>query len=304
MRYHDAAAFRQALEWRLKDRVAGDGARLARDRKRVAFDRLLARLVAVAADAWVLKGGFALDLRLTERARATKDIDLDWQQPDDELLDTLLDAADYDLGDFFVFRIEQAGPPEDRLGGSRRFRVSASLAGREFESFLLDIGFRASSISGVDRLTTPDLLAFAEVPPVTVPAIPLEVQVAEKLHAYTRIYHAARPSSRTKDLVDLILIAELASLNAVALMRAIEITFAIRGTHPVPESLPAPPLEWGQPFAALAGTVGILTDLGRGHDIAAEFLNPILNGEIPNGIWSTQKQQWIRPEAGEPGISR
>lgn len=130
MRYRAAAAFRQALERRLNERAAGEGARLARDRKRVVFDRLLARLVAVAADAWVLKGGFALDLRLTERARVTKDIDLDWQQPDDELLDTLLDAADHDIGDFFTFRIERAGPPEDRLGGSRRFRVSASLSSR------------------------------------------------------------------------------------------------------------------------------------------------------------------------------
>jgi hypothetical protein len=39
MRYRDATAFRQALEERLKIRAQGDGARLARDRKRVAFDR-------------------------------------------------------------------------------------------------------------------------------------------------------------------------------------------------------------------------------------------------------------------------
>lgn len=103
------------------------GAHLARDRKWVAFDRLLSRLVAVAADRWLLKGGFALDLRLTERARATKDTDLDWRDRDDELLDTLLAAADHDVGDFFTFRIERAGPPEDQLGGSCRVRVSAPL---------------------------------------------------------------------------------------------------------------------------------------------------------------------------------
>jgi hypothetical protein len=57
-----------ALEQRLRDR-APDGASLARDRKRVAFDRLLARLVTVAEGRWVLKGGFALDLRLDARAR-------------------------------------------------------------------------------------------------------------------------------------------------------------------------------------------------------------------------------------------
>jgi hypothetical protein len=67
VRYRDATAFRQALEERLKTRAQGDGARLARDRKRVVFDRLLARLLAVAPGQWLLKGGFALELRLTGR---------------------------------------------------------------------------------------------------------------------------------------------------------------------------------------------------------------------------------------------
>ncbi|MGQ0717919.1 MAG: nucleotidyl transferase AbiEii/AbiGii toxin family protein [Pseudonocardiales bacterium] len=295
MRYRDAAAFRQALERRLKERTAGVGAHLARDRKRVAFDRLLARLLAVAADRWLLKGGFALDLRLTERARATKDIDLDWgRDREDELLDTLLDAADHDAGDFFTFRIERAGPPQDQLGGSRRFSVSASLAGREFETFLLDIGFRVISTQGVEALTTPDLLAFAGLPPVTVPALPLETQVAEKLHAYTRSYADAQPSSRTKDLVDLVLISELANLDATSLQRAIQETFTVRGTHPVPEALPPPPQDWSAPFGELARTVGIPTDLAVGFAAAAQLLDPILNGRLPNGTWDFDKRQWAQ----------
>jgi hypothetical protein len=141
MKYSDAPAFRQALEQRLKRRTGGDGASLARDRKRVAFDRLLARLQAVAAGQWLLKGGFALDLRLVDRARTTKDIDIDWQATSNALLETLIDASDYDAGDFFTFTIERSGVPDDRVGGSHRFRVTASLAGRPFETFLLDVGF-------------------------------------------------------------------------------------------------------------------------------------------------------------------
>lgn len=294
MRYRDAAAFRQALEQRLKERAAGAGAHLARDRKRVAFDRLLARLVVVAADRWLLKGGFALDLRLTERARATKDIDLDWRDGEDVLLDTLLDAAAHDAGDFFAFHIERASPLGDQLGVSHRFRVSASLAGREFETFLLDIGFLAIPTEKVEPLTTPDLLAFAGVPPVTVPALPLEIQVAEKLHAYTRTYADAQPSSRVKDLVDLVLISELANLDATTLRRAIQVTFSVRGTHPVPEVLPPPPTDWSTPFGELAKTVGIRTDLVAGHTAAAELLDPILNSRLSNGTWSIEKRQWTR----------
>lgn len=109
MRYGDAAAFRQALEDRLRRRAAGVGVRVARDRKRVAFDRFLARPTAVAPERWLLKGGFALELRLVDRAGATKDIDLAWRDGHVDVLDVLLDAADHDAGDFFAFTVDHAG---------------------------------------------------------------------------------------------------------------------------------------------------------------------------------------------------
>jgi predicted nucleotidyltransferase component of viral defense system len=292
VRYGDGGAFRQALEQRLKTRVGEDGARLARDRKRVAFDRLLARLAAVAPDQWVLKGGFALDLRLADRARATKDVDLDWQAGETELLDTLLEVAERDVGDFFSFTIERTGPPRDRLAGSRRFRVGATLAGRPFESFLLDIGFRDGPTEGVETLKTPDLLSFADIEPVTVRVVSLELQIAEKLHAYTRTDEEKRPSTRPKDLVDLSLIAELSTLDATRLKKTINTTFANRATNQLPRSLPPPPEEWRTPFRLLAQAVGVADDLGAGHATAATLLNPILSGKIERGLWNPDAQAW------------
>jgi hypothetical protein len=81
MRYSSGIAFRQALEQRLKIRAAGQEARLVRDRKRVAFDRLLARLAATAPDRWLLKGGFALDLRLATDSRFSPSSLLDSSRP-------------------------------------------------------------------------------------------------------------------------------------------------------------------------------------------------------------------------------
>ncbi len=46
--------FARPLSTRLGERAAGMGTHLAQDRAPVAFDRLLARLVAVAADRWLL----------------------------------------------------------------------------------------------------------------------------------------------------------------------------------------------------------------------------------------------------------
>ncbi|WP_177238774.1 nucleotidyl transferase AbiEii/AbiGii toxin family protein [Pseudonocardia ammonioxydans] len=265
-----------------------------RNRKHVAFDRLLARLAATAPDRWLLKGGYALDLRLRSGARTTKDVDLDWREVDEELLDTLFDAAEHDMGDYFIFSVERRAHPADRLEGSQRFLVSVSLAGREFETFPLDIAVRAEPIIAYDTLTTADLLGFADVAPVQVPAIRLERQIAEKLHAYTRTYEGDRHSSRTKDLVDIVLIADLESLDAAALRDAIERTFATRGTHPLPQAVPAPPAEWSPPFRELAAAVGLPTDLAAAHTVAVQLLEPVLDGRISSGTWDTEKRRWTR----------
>lgn len=301
MRYADAAAFRMALEQRLKDRADGDGAHLARDRKRVAFDRLLVRLQGVGKGRWLLKGGFALDLRLAARARSTKDIDIEWRAEESELLDTLLDAADYDSGDYFVFGIERAGVPEDRLGGSHRFRVSATLAGRPFETFLLDVGIRADEPIDSETLHTDDLLGFAEIDPVEVAAVTLELQTAEKLHAYTRTYEGERPSTRVKDLVDLALIAELSSLDAGDLRRQVENVFSLRATHPAPSHVPLPPADWATPFRRLAEEVGAPAKLEDGQRDAAALLDPVLSGDVTAGTWDPHDRRWIEDNATRKG---
>ncbi len=243
MRYASAVAFRRALEDRLKVLAIADPTRLARDHKRIAYDRMLARLVATAPGDWVLKGGFAMDLRLRDRARTTKDVDLAWHAEDDALTDALLDAAATDLGDHFVISLERTDAQPD-LGGSHRFHVAVSLAGRPFESFLLDVGTYDDPVAGYETLTTPDLLGFAGVAPVTVPALPLATQVAEKLHAYTRTYEGGRPRTRTKDLIDLALVAALFPLDAHELRTAIDTVFARRATHQPPDALPTPPPTW------------------------------------------------------------
>jgi hypothetical protein len=77
-RYATAAAFRRALEDRLQDIAGKENVDLQRLRRQVAFDRLLARLFQAAqprALAWVLKGGYAMELTI-KAARTTKDIDL------------------------------------------------------------------------------------------------------------------------------------------------------------------------------------------------------------------------------------
>ena len=73
MRYESGGAFRMALEVRLRAESLDTNVPLARLRKTVAFDRLLARMMnADQGDRWLLKGGLALQVRMSEGARTTK----------------------------------------------------------------------------------------------------------------------------------------------------------------------------------------------------------------------------------------
>ena len=120
MKYRDAAAFRDALEQRLNNRSREVRTSLARLRKQVVFDRLLARLVQVAPGRWVLKGALALDFRLGRRARATKDMDLGRSDEEESATADLIAAASADLGDFFSFSVEGVRQITGEGEGARR----------------------------------------------------------------------------------------------------------------------------------------------------------------------------------------
>jgi hypothetical protein len=233
-RYPTAGAFRMALYERLRQTATVKGESwLIHQRKLITFDRLMARLLIAAPDRWILKGAVALDFRLGDRARTTRDLDLAHQADAEAATNDLLSAQAVDLGDFFTFQIERTEGLGIAADGAVRYRVRAEIDGRRFEEITLDIGFAYPIELHSDLLRGPDLLGFAGISPIEVPALPLELHVAEKLHAYTRDY-GGRQSSRVKDLVDLVLISSTAEFEAVRLRHAIDLTFTSRNTQVVP----------------------------------------------------------------------
>jgi hypothetical protein len=278
MRYESAAGFRQALEERLGTRARASSASLVRLRKTVVFERLLARLAVAAPGRWVLKGGLALDFRLRDRSRTTKDMDMVRHDDEDAAVADLIEATATDLGDFFAFSVEGRTLIREDDGGGVRCRVRVELASRLFENVVVDTGFTDPLGWDPDLVRGSDLLAFAGIAPVEVPVIPLEQQVAEKVHAYTRSY-GSQPSSRVRDLVDLVLIGRSVTLDGTRLRAALRGTFEGRRQHPVPGSLPRPPASWAVAYRKLATEVGLAPDLADGHRAAAALLDPILGGE-------------------------
>lgn len=290
MRYETAASFRSALEDRLKNQTP-DVNRLAYLRKQVVFERFLARLVEVAPDRFVLKGALGLDFRGGGRGRTTKDMDLGSAEEEEAVTEDVLAAAELDLEDYFVFRVERVGIQESASGKTVRYRMKAELAGREFDTVLLDVGLDEKPLWEPDRFETPGLLDFADLAPVSVPALSLEQQIAEKLHAYTRVYEGGHRSSRVKDLIDILAIAARHSVRADRLAEATEIIFARRGTHDVPSSLPELPDSWSRSIARLLEEASMPSDSNTALENAVRFLQPVLSGSA-KGTWSPGKGKW------------
>jgi hypothetical protein len=292
MKYKSSAAFRQALEQRLLDRSRATGTSLVRLRKAVVFDRLLARLMIAAPGRWVLKGALALDFRLGERTRTTKDMDLIRNDSEEAATTDMIGAQAIRLDDFFNFNIEKIGPPgQDLESAAMRYHVIAELGGRRFEDVIVDIAFSDPLRWEPEKIIGPDLLEFAGIKPIEVAVLPLEQHVAEKVHAYTRTYSGGRASSRAKDLVDIVLVKRSMALHADSLRAALVGVFDKRHQQPLPNKLPPPPRDWAVPYRKLANDVGIVPELRSGYIEAVALLDPILAGNA-RGKWDPKLGRW------------
>jgi hypothetical protein len=145
---------------------------LNRLRRQVSFDRLLARLFRDAAPPWLLKGGYALELRY-KAARSTVDIDLTVQSisvsagedPNQIVREMLQNASDVSLGDWFEFTF--GAPIMDLTAapyGGARYPVEARMDERIFARFHLDAGIGDVVSPPVDAIICRDWLGFAGIP--------------------------------------------------------------------------------------------------------------------------------------------
>lgn len=283
-RYASATAFRVALESRLKVLAQAEGLDLQRLRRQVAFDRLLGRLFAEPEAPWLLKGGYAMELRLNT-ARTTRDIDLalrrlpvasaDWEANVPDVLESLREAGNQNLHDFFTFVIGSAMQDLDAAPyGGARFPVDARLAGRTFAKFHLDVSTGDVLRGPYESLSGRDWLEFAGIASATFPAVSPEEQFAEKLRAYT-LPRTGRENTRVKDLVDLVLLIGRVRLNTSRLPQAIRETFQRRKTHEIPSKLLPPPASWSGPLSAMATECRLEPDLDKLFSEVAQFFSTI-----------------------------
>lgn len=286
------AGFREQLLQHLRNGAARDGILVQRVQQRVAFERLMARLPQNGE--WVLKGGLALLFRYGLQTRPTKDLDLRTPRDVTEAVDSFRQTvAAAMVNDNFSFEFgEVAQEMQGAPGGSRRIRVVARVAGRDFAAFHVDLSSGDALVDQPDLLQGSDILQFAGIAPVRFPVYPVAQHLAEKLHAYT--LPRAQENTRVKDLVDLVIIAATERVEGDRLSRSVGATFATRGTHQIPARLPEPPAAWEKPFAIITKDVmGLqVTDFQQGHALAVQFWNPFLSNDSVHQIWHPDQRRW------------
>lgn len=261
--------FRKSLEARLQNRAQITGQDLQRLRKKVAFDRLLARIFKDDENpSFLLKGGYAMELRF-EKARATRDIDLSYlerfnnisrEEITEEVFQVLRDVSHIDMEDYFVYQVGEAQLDlENAPYGGARYPISAFLDGRLFVRYQLDVGLDVM-VNKIERIKAPDWLDFCNISAPMVCMITKEQQFAEKIHAYT-LPREDRINTRVKDLVDILLLLEKGSFDLRFCKEALEIVFKIRNTHSLPSEFLHPPPQWNASFEKMGAECGFKLSL-------------------------------------------
>ncbi len=182
---------------------------------------------------FVLKGGAAMELRLGLRARATRDFDATYRQALAEMVDSLDDALRHGHGDFTASRTELEPIAET---GAQRVHIKLAYRGRSWGTVQLEIA-PAEGMAGreIDWVPGKPLDALGIEGPRDVPCVSVRYQVAQKLHACTEVPTDGRSNDRFRDLIDLLLLAELLEDDEWSGVReACEELFALREMHAWP----------------------------------------------------------------------
>lgn len=247
------AALRRSLESRFKNASRATGQPSPQIRRRFFHQCYLARVFTLPGNDWVLKGGVGLAMRASS-ARHSKDIDLYRQDAIHDLetsIDQLITAGLASDRDPFVFEVTRKGEILGGAGGAT-LAVKCLLGPLELDTFPIDLTTRHQIVGKLEQVTPEQLVQIPQVmPPPPMLVYPLTDQIADKLSALYET-HSGQPSSRYRDLVDLILITlDHQEVDPDELHRALEAQQTLRRVS-LPRPLTPPGDHWRQRYRNLA----------------------------------------------------
>jgi Nucleotidyl transferase AbiEii toxin, Type IV TA system len=289
--YGSPGAFRRALTDKLRDLATRSRWTLQQLQRQMAYDRLLERLYLVD-EGWIIKGATAL-LARDIGVRGTIDIDV-YREVAREIAEAdVRRAAAMDIGDWFRFEVGPPRPMNDTDG--IRLPVTAFVGNTAWVAFHVDLVGTDLRMTGEPEDVPP--LARVVMPDVEqhgYRAYPLVDHVADKLCAIVERHGPTEaPSTRFRDLVDLVAIVFVASVDAKRQIAALRSEAKRRGLR-LPERFVVPDRAlWESGYAAEAGRSLLPTarTLDEALATVTPFLDPLLGGTA-RGSWDPQNGRW------------
>lgn len=291
-RYRTPDAARRAVTDRLRHHARPHGPwSLADLQRQYAYDQLIERLYRIDGG-WVIKGATALLARRVA-VRHTIDVDVHRAGTIRDIDHDLRRAVALDIGDWMRFELGGATPIRAAEADAIRFRVRASIGVTTWAAFHVDAVAEDARMTASPDLVQPlTNLELLDRPRVSWRAYPLVDHVADKVCAIHED-HDGRPSTRFKDLIDLVAIADSSSLDAALQLDALHARTRRRHlTLPSTVTVPDRAM-WETGYRAEARRAVGLTAITLDHALAvvAPFLDPVLDGTA-HGTWDPLSARW------------
>ena len=251
----------------------------------------------------MLLGGNALLVRLGG-GRFTQDVDLAHLTPSltvDDLRAQLDEVLGKDTGDGFTFRVAGISG-HDRMDGqgygtrTLKVRLEAVLAGQVFEPFSLDVSPARHLTSPPERQQPQRIIddpSLDDLP--SLPVVPLENHVADKVCALYERHRRDSPSTRWRDLADLVRIVRALPLDGSRLAEMFGHEQGRRGLT-LPTAMESPDPAWVKDYPracrGFAEFPEAFHDLQMSLALVGQCLNPVLGGTQRDGWWNPAAQRW------------
>ncbi|KJF15606.1 hypothetical protein AXFE_35480 [Acidithrix ferrooxidans] len=288
--YSSPGAFRRALTDKLKTVAESSRWTLPQLQRQMTYDRFLERLYLID-EGWVVKGATAL-LAREIGVRATIDIDV-YRAVEHEVAEVdIARAAALDIGDYFRFDIGPTRAHSDGAAGSR-FPVTAYVGATRWAQFHVDlVGSNLRMTGEPDEMPALFRVMMPDITQHGYRVYPLVDHVADKVAAIIE-RHGDRPSTRFKDLVDLVAIITEASVDAGLQRAAMHSEVERRGVVP-PDRFDVPDRalwEMGYKREAQRSLLPLASTLDEALGVVTPFINAVFDGTAI-GHWDPTTLQW------------
>jgi hypothetical protein len=297
-RYATPTAVEAAIATAARKAYAKDRSLTVQERIRIEyFHRFLSRIFSeVDASDWVLKGGTAMLARVAS-ARTTTDVDLIRGSLSlNAALEDLRHLAAADLGDFFRFDYTGFSNAVDgnQQPYTEGYQVSFDvyIGANKKDSFHVDLVVNVVITDQVDIAQPANALDLPKLPSKPYRLYPVVDQIADKVCATLALYSGS-PSSREKDLVDLVVLVVTQDVDATKLRRALEVEARVRSLV-LPDIFEVP-ANWGTRYAKLASTVPACAGYRSVDDaktLMNSFIKFVLDGSAAGRTWNHTRLDW------------